>query len=451
MRSHAHETRQPIRRAFKLRRSQRSNRSRRTGLTAIDLFAGCGGATLGFKNEGFRVVAAVEVDPIAAKTYRQNHPEVLLFEKDIRKISPRTLLRKAKLKQGEVAVVLGCPPCQGFSRVRRGGPDKHNALVRVFAEFVAAIKPRFFLLENVPGLVEGKGKRVFKEALNLLSSSGYSMVCRVLNAADYGVPQRRKRVVVIGGLGVPPVLPVPTHRSPRRSASATNGRLPLKPWVTVRRAIGRLKRLSAGKSDPTDPLHAAPRHGRLALRRIRCVPKDGGSRSSLPKTLVLDCHRGHDGHRDVYGRMKWGDVAPTITGGCDRVSKGRFIHPGQDRGITMREAALLQTFPKSYRFAGARPAIAQQLGNAVPAQLARAIARSIKQESWRGTSRSRNAVQRDALANETFGNLVPHEAGRRYGGRIGAHFPTASTAGIRRAAAKRHTRRPDRVVPSKAA
>lgn len=434
-------------------RNGKSSKSSHSRLTAIDLFAGCGGASLGFKNAGFQVIAAVEVDPGAAETYRLNHPEVLLFEKDIRKIPPRTLLRRAKLRKGEVTVILGCPPCQGFSRVRRGDPDKRNGLVRVFAEFVADIKPKFFVLENVPGLVHGKGRRVFNKALDLLSDCGYSIAYRVLNAADHGVPQRRKRVVVIGSLEGPAFLPIPTHCPPNRAVSAKNHGLRLKPWSTVREAIGRLMHLSAGEGDPTDLLHAAPKHSGLALRRIERIPKDGGSRSSLPKSLVLDCHRGHDGHRDVYGRMRWRDVAPTITGGCDRVSKGRFIHPGQDRGITMREAALLQTFPKSYRFAGGRTAIALQLGNAVPVRFARAIARSVIKACGLVAGRPRRLTQRGTSRTKvTFMNGAPYGTERRHSGRRKvAHSPTATADGSQRTAARRHIRRADRLVPSKAA
>jgi len=345
---------------------------------AIDLFAGCGGATLGFKQEGFRVAAAVEVDPTAAETYRLNHPEVILFEEDILEITPRRILRRSGFRKGEVTVILGCPPCQGFSRQRRGKRDERNKLVRVFAEFVAAIKPQLFVLENVPGLANGAGKRIFQDALETLRECGYSVVHDILNAADYGVPQRRKRVVVIGSLNGSVSLPSPTHCSPRRLKSSLDTSTPLKPWRTVRDAIGNLRGLSSGKADPKDPLHAAPRHGEKALKRLRNIPRNGGSRNQLPRDLVLKCHEKHDGHRDVYGRMKWDIVAPTITGGCNRVSKGRFAHPKQNRGITMREAALLQTFPKSYQFFGGRSAIALQLGNAVPVGLARAIARHLR-------------------------------------------------------------------------
>ncbi|MGH2395628.1 MAG: DNA cytosine methyltransferase [bacterium] len=451
MRSRTQETRRSIRRIAITRERQDSQPSDAT-LTAIDLFAGCGGATLGFKKEGLKVVAAVEVDRVSAETYRMNHPEVLLLERDIRKISPRALLKMAKLRRGEVTVVLGCPPCQGFSRVRRGAPDRRNALVRVFAEFVVAIRPQFFVLENVPGLAQGGGRRVFKKALSLLKDSGYSIVFRVLNAADYGVPQRRKRVVVIGRLRRSVALPIPTHCSPTRPAIEESGRIRLKPWVTVRQAIGRLKRLAAGKGDPDDPLHAAPAHSKIVLRRIRRIPRNGGSRSSLPKTLVLECHYDHDGHRDVYGRMKWSDIGPTITGGCDRVSKGRFIHPEQKRGITMREAALLQTFPKSYLFAGGRSAVALQIGNAVPVRFARAMARAVKEAALRSPPRPETAVEGTLMRlRETFGNLMSDRAVRRQSERRTAHSGTVAATGARRVAAGRYTGRTDRLVRAKAA
>ena len=453
MRNALHKTRGSTRRSAMRRLNRKSKISPHARLTAIDLFAGCGGATLGFKNVGFEVVAAVEVDSIAAQTYRMNHPGVLLLEEDIRKVSPHALLRRTKLKKGNVTIILGCPPCQGFSRVRRGGPDRRNGLVRAFAEFVVNIRPKFFILENVPGLVRGKGRRVFREALKLLVDIGYSVTYGMLNAADYGVPQRRKRAVVIGRHGGPVSLPSPTHCSPNRIVSVENHRPRLRPWVTVRETIGRLTHLSAGERDPTDLLHRAPEHSELALRRIRRIPKDGGSRSSLPNALVLDCHRDHDGHRDVYGRMRWRDVGPTITGGCDRVSKGRFTHPSQDRGITMREAALLQTFPKWYRFAGGRGAVALQIGNAVPVQFAKALARSVIGAYGRGMDRQKRPTSRhDVRARATSANVVSHETGRRQiGPRRIAHSPIAAADGTRRAATRRRTGRSGRLAPSKAA
>lgn len=330
---------------------------------AIDLFAGCGGLSLGLKLAGFRVVAAVEVDPKAATTYRLNHPESLLLETDIALVDPAKLMKELGIAPGQLDLLAACPPCQGFSRIRtrngaRSSRDPRNSLAMKFAEFAVAMRPRWLLLENVPGLAKHS---VWRSLRQQLRRAGYKLHDDIVDASDYGVPQRRKRLILLGQQGSSPALP---DRSSRKK--------------TVREAFDEL---------PTgflDPLHGL-RSTRAAHVEeiIRAIPKNGGSRQSLPSHLQLRCHRESNGFADVYGRMRLDDVAPTITSGCHNPSKGRFLHPVEDRVITLREAALLQGFPLDYQFdvRHGRESIALMIGNALPPPMIAAHALAFLQGS----------------------------------------------------------------------
>lgn len=350
-------------------------RSLRNRPTAIDIFAGCGGATLGFKNAGFEVRAAVEIDSIACSTYRMNHPEVNLLECDIRRLTVDKILSAANLEPGQTTVLLGCPPCQGFSRQSKSGMyDDRNSLVWRFALLAIEIAPEFIAFENVPGLSNGVGKFRWARAKRLLQRAGYRLTEDVVDSASYGVPQFRKRLLMLARRDDSLRLSIPeaTHCNPVNCYK--NG---LAPWATVRNALKDLPMASSYEASGTDRLHQAPRHKEIVLRRLRHIPHDGGGRRSLPDSLVLQCHKSHSGHWDVYGRMWWDKPAPTLTTGCTNVTRGRFAHPDEDRAITLREAARLQTFPNWYRFSGARSEIASQIGNAVPPLLAEVVARHI--------------------------------------------------------------------------
>jgi DNA (cytosine-5)-methyltransferase 1 len=241
-------------------------------------------------------------------------------------------MKELRLKKRELDLLAGCPPCQGFSTVRtkngrRRPRDDRNQLLFDFLRFARVLRPKAIMLENVPGLA---GTRYFRRFCGALRRLGYGLEYRILNAAAFGVPQRRKRLLLLGVLGGAPDFAV-----------ATASRL------TVREAIGHLAR--AGKSGDPSHDHAARRTHRI-LRMIRAIPKNGGGRRSLPRNQQLACHRSFSGFNDIYGRMKWDEVAPTITGGCINPSKGRFLHPTQDRAITLREAALLQGSGQAVRF-----------------------------------------------------------------------------------------------------
>lgn len=306
--------------------------------------------TQGFKQAGFKVIGAVELDPSACKTYAKNHPKTRLWRMDIARLSGARIRREQNLKVGELDLLGGCPPCQGFSTLRtkngaRRPRDKRNDLIFQFQRLVLLLKPKRVMLENVPALLRNKRLTLFKRALR---QAGYKVQARILNVADFGVPQRRRRVVLLGS------------RSSLVSFAEALDRRP-----TVREAIGKLSR--AGNSG--DPVHDLPETRSEKVRKlIRAVPPDGGSRLALPKRMRLECHRNSDGFRDVYGRMAWDKPAPTITTGCFNPSKGRFLHPTAHRGITMREAALLQGFPPEYVFPVdlGRVRLATMIGNALP-------------------------------------------------------------------------------------
>lgn len=326
---------------------------------AIDLFSGAGGLTLGLKKAGFDVIAAVEMNEIAAKSYSMNHKSELVYRADIKTLSPTKMLRDLGLKKGELDLLAGCPPCQGFSTHRTRNKntsteDPRNDLVFEFVRFVGEMLPKTIMMENVPGLY--KDHRMF-EVVSKLKAFGYKFDEKsilVKDAADYGVPQRRKRMIMmVSRLGY---IDHPPKVEKKR---------------TVKDYIYGLPK--AGKSK--DRLHDwLSVHGDKVAKIISLVPKNGGSRVDIPKEYWLNCHlRSPDSYKDVYGRMRWDDVAPTITGGCTNPSKGRFIHPIENRAITLREAALLQTFPRTYKFhtQGSKDSIALMIGNALPPEFIR--------------------------------------------------------------------------------
>lgn len=330
--------------------------------TAIDLFCGAGGLTLGLKQAGFRVIAGVEINPIAAETFKLNHDDVKLYQMDIREIDPTEILKKAGLQPGELDLLAGCPPCQGFSSQGTRNKsitelDPRNDLVFEFLRFIQIALPKTVMLENVPALA--KNWRVEK-LRNELDQLGYIMdenSVAIHNAADYGVPQRRRRLLLKAStLGSIPDAPKNNER------------------ITVKDAISNLP--AAGLSG--DALHDIVENRSEKVRRmLSLIPKNGGSRTDLPLEYWLECHkRNPKGYKDVYGRMKWEDVAPTITGGCNNPSKGRFTHPEFDRAITLREAAVLQSFPLDYKFSMNRgkDSVALMIGNALPPKFIKAHA-----------------------------------------------------------------------------
>jgi DNA (cytosine-5)-methyltransferase 1 len=347
-----------------------SDRTNRRKPKAVDIFCGCGGLTQGLRDAGFSVVGGIESDALAAKTYRENHKRVKVWAEDIRKVTPAKVLDDLGLKKGELGLLAACPPCQSFSSLRRLNGSRRirdkasKDLVLDYLRFVEDIFPKVVLVENVPRLIDDYR---FQSIQKRLRELGYVGRPSVFNAADFGVPQRRRRMVFIASR-----IGEIEYAEPLSDELRT----------TVRETIEGLP--DAGASG--DPLHDFPENrSKKVAALIRLIPKDGGSRSHLGAKRQLPCHQDFDGFKDVYGRMAWDSVAPTITGGCINPSKGRFLHPEENRTITLREAALLQSFPRGYRFSLERGkfAAALMIGNAFPPAFVKAHALKIRRKLQR--------------------------------------------------------------------
>lgn len=321
--------------------------------TAIDLFSGAGGLSQGLKQAGFDVVGAVESVSTYAESYQMNHPKTNLKLSDITKIDPEEYMKELGLNPGELDLLAGCPPCQGYSTIgtrNRGQQnDPRNELVYEVLRFALAFQPKTIMMENVPALANDSRLAGLRQQLEEI---GYKIDVKVLKMTHYGVPQARRRMIMLGSrLG---------------DIEVVKEEIDSKEMRTVRDAISILS--PAGNS--SDPLHISDetRRSDKVKRLISLVPKDGGSRTDLPDEYQLECHKKTTGFRDVYGRMAWDQPSPTITGGCNNPSKGRFLHPEENRVITLREAALLQTFPVDYKFSfkSGKSGIAMMIGNALP-------------------------------------------------------------------------------------
>ncbi len=341
-------------------------------LTAIDAFAGAGGLTVGLKRAGFGVVAAVEIEPHSFATYKANHPEVKCLKQDIATVSGGDLLELAGVER--VDLLAGCPPCQGFSSLtakHRDREDPRNKLVLEMVRLTKEVRPRAIMMENVPGFAQ-KGGALYRQLRARLQELDYRLTDGVLQVADYGVPQFRRRFVLLGGRGFEIALPEATHGS-----SSTAGRAA---WRTVRDAIGEMPEpvtmalaRARGRVERTD-WHIVRKLRRDNRERIK-VARQGETWLHIPEHLRPACHRdGYVGFTNVYGRMEWDRPSPTITGGCTTLSKGRFGHPEAERTISVREAALLQTFPFHYRFdTPYMEYVCNMIGNALPCDFAEVL------------------------------------------------------------------------------
>lgn len=338
-----------------------------------DLFSGAGGLTLASHNVGCKTVFAVEMNKHAATTFRQNFvqnrgDDVTLYEASVLDLDPETLAAE-HFANKSCDLVLGGPPCQGFSTHRINGAgidDPRNALILRYFDFVRALRPKAFLMENVPGILWPRHARWLREFREAAEEAGYRLYAPAkLDAKDYGVPQRRQRVLFLGvradlqtdGLVWPP--------------QQTHGE-GLLPWVACESVF-----------DPTredDPNDVHMNHAPEIVEALRRTPINGGSRKDSGR--VLACHRNHDGHKDVYGRIDPKKPAPTMTTACINPSKGRFVHPTEPHGITARQAARIQTFPDDFVFHGGLTAAGAQIGNAVPVKFGEALLRPIV--AWMG-------------------------------------------------------------------
>lgn len=341
----------------------------RRKIQAIDLFCGAGGLSTGLREAGIRVVAGVDLDAACRYPFEANHPGAKFIEADISKVSGAEL--EDVWKDTAIRLLAGCAPCQPFSSYARTGAADHAkwGLLNEFSRLIRETTPHLVSMENVPGL---RGEEPFHDFLLTLRELGYHIAFDVVNAADFGVPQQRRRLVLIASRIGEVSLPAPTHAGPAK-------------WKTVREAVGHLPSILDGQAHPTDALHVAAKLSELNRRRIR-ASRAGGTWRDWPEDLVAACHRKASGAASagVYGRMEWGKPAPTMTTLCNGYGNGRFGHPEQHRGISLREAAIFQSFPENYQFAPENEAInvrdvARLIGNAVPPKLGAAVGRALRE------------------------------------------------------------------------
>lgn len=348
----------------------------------VDLFAGAGGFSLGAWFAGIDIIAAVEWDRHACRTYRTNLVSRLpsrpvLFERDIMEgLTPRELMLRAKLRSGDCDILIGGPPCQGFSSHRindSGVDDPRNRLLLRYFEFVEALRPRYFLVENVPGMLWPRHKPWVDAFFENARRIGYQVdPPHTLNARSYGVPQNRRRVFLLGrDLERPGVVPLnwPPNFSHHDPEIASQDGLP--PWRTASIVF-------EAPFPEGDPNNIHMNHSDELTAWFEKTPINGGSRKDSGR--LLPCHEDHDGHSDVYGRIDPGELGPTMTTACINPSKGRFVHPTEHHGITLRQAARFQTFPDWFVFAGGLMAGGTQVGNAVPVTMGQALLRPIARE-----------------------------------------------------------------------
>ncbi len=334
----------------------------------VDLFCGIGGLSHGLRQAGLRVASGVDADRKCQYAFETNNGATFLGDPledvpaaDISKMFP----------EGSRRILVGCAPCTPFSAYasKSKNPNEKWSLVSLFLERILAVEPEIVSMENVTRLRSFKNGSIFQGFIVGLRDAGYEVVADSLDAADYGVPQHRRRLVVLASRLGPIQLPVPTPSEHR----------------TVRDAIGDLPHLKAGEIHPSDPLHRSPNLSPLNLRRIRAAQPGRSWTEWEALDLVAACHKRESGatYKNVYGRMEWDRPAPTLTTGCFSFGRGRFGHPKQDRAISLREAALLQSFPAQYHFVGPEDTISfshlgRHIGNAVPVALAEAIGQTIR-------------------------------------------------------------------------
>ena len=339
-----------------------------TRVVLADFFSGCGGSTRGFADAGIEPLLAIDWDSDAAATYRLNFPETTFLERDILSLSVDEVEEALPPRGESIRLFAGCAPCQPFSGHRHGPTalDKRSFLLLEFLRFVKASNPELIFVENVPGMQRLSTSRgPLAEFVEEVSKT-HDVSVDIISSADYGIPQTRRRLVLVASRLGPIKLPLPTH-----------GLETGEPHSTIRDWIGSLPPIEAGQEDSEISNHRAMMLSDLNLKRIRATP-EGGDRRDWPRRLWPDCHQGgFDGHTDVYGRLRWDSPAPTLTTKCLSYSNGRFGHPSQDRALSAREAAGLQTFPNSFRFTGSLTSQGKQIGNAVPVLLAEHFGRHL--------------------------------------------------------------------------
>lgn len=333
----------------------------------IDLFCGAGGLTHGFVLEGLSVVAGIDMDPACRFPYEENNSAEFV-QRDISKVSTNEL--NQLFGDADLKILAGCAPCQPFStyaqRYESDSKDGKWGLLYEFARLAKGVRPDVITMENVPTVAKHE---VFHDFVDTLKRLGYTVWFGIVDSSLYGVPQTRRRMVLLASRHGEIKMIEPNRKKIQ----------------TVKQAIGRLRALSAGEAAPKDRLHVSAKLSEKNLQRIR-VSKPGGTWRDWPKNLIADCHKAASGktYPSVYGRMEWNKPAPTMTTQCYGFGNGRFGHPEQDRAITLREAAIIQSFPRDYAFIPHNgdvsfTTLGRLIGNAVPVELGRAIAKSLKE------------------------------------------------------------------------
>lgn len=328
-------------------------------LTAIDLFAGAGGATRGLKDAGYQVLAAIEIDQAAAKTFAANHSDTKLVIRDVREVSTEDLMSELKLVYNKLTLLKACPPCQGYSSLGTTDPDDaRNDLVAEVWRFTRALRPKAVTVENVPGLARDARLSLLTRQMRAI---GYRVRTHMLEATNFGVPQRRRRLILLA-------------IKSELAKEMPDDLIELLPRSFRERKTAGEVIAQAGPLDGSDPVHRHRNHTKTVIDRIRAIPT-GGTRFDLPEEHRLECHRRLSSRRACasYGRIKEDEPAPTLTTRCTTPACGSFIHPREHRGLTLREAALLQTFPIDYSFCGHYGDIEAQIGNALPVRMAEGI------------------------------------------------------------------------------
>lgn len=333
-------------------------------IKVFDFFSGCGGTSKGLKEAGCEIFFGLDYDYDSGQTFQANNPDAIFFNEDIRSVKLNDLFQLVKkAKQDSHVLFCGCAPCQPFSRQNKNKSkeDPRRGLLNEFGRFIEYYCPDYVLIENVPGLQNVDiNDGPLHDFITLLKKKDYNLAYGVIPALWYGVPQTRERFVLMASLHSPIHLPERTHNGEDI------------PFATVRDWIGNIPPIEAGESHPTLRDHVSAKLSALNLKRIKATP-EGKGREFWPKELLLECHKNHTGHSDVYGRLAWDKPASGLTTRCISYSNGRFGHPEQHRAISVREAALLQTFPLDYIFIGSMLSKAKQIGNAVPPKMAESI------------------------------------------------------------------------------
>lgn len=369
----------------------------------VDLFCGAGGMSYGFHQMAkltgrLRYAGAIDFDKHAINTYERNYgcrPANI----DIGKATADEIKTVLDVKEGNELILIGCAPCQGFSAHRKKdhrGPDNRNTLVGRFAELAVKLNPKIIIMENVPDLLAKKHWHHFQSFKETIQAAGYHIAVKVLGMANYGVPQARFRTVVIAARDFIPTLPVAVFNPEQ--------------YRTVRDAIGKLPPLKAGEKDSSDPMHITSRHRKETIEILEQVPKNGGNR---PHGIGPKCLDKVEGFSDVYGRLAWDKTAVTITARCRTPSCGRFVHPEQDRGLSVREAALLQGFPPDFYFEGPFDDKFKQVGNAVSPIFSTALAGHVLSM----LAGKNHALVEEAIDGPTFASysgMIAHAKNRRH-------------------------------------